>query len=784
MPRKMPKKIHFIIIFFLIFLSLSFTSFPDNNIVIKEIVIEGNHTVKTDEILSKLESKVGDPYNQQTVSRDIKNISKLGYFESVEALDDKIQEGILIFKVKENAVLNNIYITGANFVKTKDIYDKVNYLKGKIYTIDTENKIKEAVLKLYKEKGYYSTTVDIEIIKLQDNLIDAAIKINENLKILVKKVRFVGNNSIASFRLRWIISTKGSKLFIKNYFDQLEFDNDIERVAGFYQSLGFFDIKVTKLEPISNERGKWIIPRINIVEGKRYRLINVEPDGNTLFSDREILENYSHLTGKFFNGKRFYQALLKTKDLYGAEGFVLCEINTIKENINPEASTFDIRLKIDENKRIYVNAYVLNREQIPEYPDENTLDKIANKVSPSPNNDIIKKEIILKPKGEEIIYGGQKKQSDGVYRSTTEKRSIERLKKLRFFNNDELTVSRESTDNPEKLNAVFNLKDEATGRFGFGIGVGDERGLYGFVGLTERNLFGTGNVLSATVYGGTRAFEFNINYLDRYFKDTLYSFNVDLYNDFIDRKGYEERRVGTRLKLSKPVNEYVDVFGQLRLDYVMLDADDKDDISHKLREDLSDYPVATVKFGIEEDRTDDPIWPTKGFKRNIDAEIGYADGFLMKVNTGYSFFKSIKKNLIYALNAELGMSPLDADKFGISERYFLGGSNTIRGFKYRGIGPKDSKDEDVAIGGATRLIINNELRYPIYDKLKGLVFMDIGMLDEEAFSLSSPRVSIGTGFRFDIPQASLKLDFALPLVKKSYDDTEYVHFTIGTGLFF
>jgi outer membrane protein insertion porin family len=216
----------------------------------------------------------------------------------------------------------------------------------------------------------------------------------------------------------------------------------------------------------------------------------------------------------------------------------------------------------------------------------------------------------------------------------------------------------------------------------------------------------------------------------------------------------------------------------------MLDADDKDDISHKLREDLDDYPVATVKFGIEEDRTDDPIWPTKGFKRSIDAEIGYADGFLMKVNTGYSFFKSIKKNLIYALNAELGMSPLDADKFGISERYFLGGSNTIRGFKYRGIGPKDSKDEDVAIGGATRLIINNELRYPIYDKLKGLVFMDIGMLDDKAFSLSSPRVSIGTGFRFDIPQASLKLDFALPLVKESHDDTEYVHFTIGTGLFF
>ena len=772
------------ILFFIILIFLSFVGFSDNNIVIKEIVIEGNHTVKTDEILSVLESKVDQPYNPQTVSKDIKNINKLGYFESVEALDDKINEGILIFKVKENAVLNNIYITGANFVKTKDIYDKVNYLKGKIYSIDAENKIKEAVLKLYKEKGYYSTTLEIETIKLQDNLIDVAIKINENLKILVKKVQFIGNNSIASFRLRWIIATKGSKLFIKNYFDQMEFEDDIERIAGFYQSLGFFDVKVSKLDPISNEMKDWIIPRINIEEGKRYKLINVEPDGNTLFSDREILEKFSHLTGKFFNGKRFYQAILNTKDMFGTEGFVMCEINTLKENINPDTATFDIRLKIEENKRIYVNAYVLNREQIPEVPEENALDKIGNKISPSPDNELIQKEILLKPKGEEIIYGGQKKQSDGVYRTKMEQRSIERLKKLRYFDNDELTVTKELTDDPEKLNAVFNLKDEATGRVGFGIGVGDERGLYGFVSFSERNLFGTGNVLSAVVYGGTKAFEFNINYLDRYFKDTLYSLSVDLYNDYINRRGYDERRLGTRLKMSKPLNEYVDAFGQLRLDYVMLDADDEDDISRKLRKDLDDYPVASVKFGIEEDRTDDPIWPTKGFKRSIDAEIGYADGFLMKVNTGYSFFKSIKKNFIYALNAELGMSPLDADKFGISERYFLGGSNTIRGFKYRGIGPKDSKDEDVAIGGATRLIINNELRYPIYDKLKGLVFMDIGMLDEEAFSLSSPRVSIGTGFRFDIPQASLKLDFALPLVKKSEDDTEYVHFNVGTGLFF
>ena len=117
----------------------------------------------------------------------------------------------------------------------------------------------------------------------------------------------------------------------------------------------------------------------------------------------------------------------------------------------------------------------------------------------------------------------------------------------------------------------------------------------------------------------------------------------------------------------------------------------------------------------------------------------------------YSRFFELKKDLIYAINLRAGFSVLDADEFGMTERYYLGGSNTVRGFEYRGIAPKDRGDDDVAIGGATRIIMNNELRFPIYERLKGLVFIDTGILDKEAFDLGTPRVGAGFGFRFDIP---------------------------------
>jgi hemolysin activation/secretion protein len=145
--------------------------------------------------------------------------------------------------------------------------------------------------------------------------------------------------------------------------------------------------------------------------------------------------------------------------------------------------------------------------------------------------------------------------------------------------------------------------------------------------------------------------------------------------------------------------------------------------------------------------------------------------------------------------------PLNAQNVGISERLFMGGSGDMRGFASRGVGPVDRKNDELHIGGSTKLLVQNELRFPIYRQLKGFVFVDAGMLGEKPFEIGSPRVSTGVGLRFSTAKGrrygprwksgESDLDLArglhveaslgAPIVRSSNDITQILNFAFGSS---
>jgi outer membrane protein insertion porin family len=293
--------------------------------------------------------------------------------------------------------------------------------------------------------------------------------------------------------------------------------------------------------------------------------------------------------------------------------------------------------------------------------------------------------------------------------------------------------------------------------------------------IRERNLFGDARDLRASVLFGTRSSSFHIGYLDRYWRGTDMSLDWELYCDRYFRREYGERTYGTSLEFGKPLSEYVKAYLRFRLEDVNF-FDEDDDI----RARLDSYPLAAVRFRIVEDRLNDTWWPTRGFTRSAGVELGYADGLLAKFSTDFSYYNNFYKDFVYSISGFAGLIPYDADKVGITERFFLGGANDLRGFAYRGAGPMDKGDHEMAIGGSTKLLLKNEIRYPIYDELKGLIFLDMGMLDETV-GLDKPRVSVGTGFRLKISFVRIYVDFAKALVKEHRDNTQIFHFRLGAN---
>ena len=153
-----------------------------------------------------------------------------------------------------------------------------------------------------------------------------------------------------------------------------------------------------------------------------------------------------------------------------------------------------------------------------------------------------------------------------------------------------------------------------------------------------------------------------------------------------------------------------------------------------------------------------------------------------RLTVRYRWFKTLRtdaldRKSVLRLLAHGGAIVGDAPVF---ERFYAGGTGTIRGFEYRGVGPREGLDDN-NIGGDYLILLGAEYSYPLFgDMVRGHVFMDTGTAGGDAY-----RVSIGTGIRLTLNilgPVPLEFNLAAPIMSDGDDETQVFSFVIG-GLF-
>jgi outer membrane protein insertion porin family len=120
------------------------------------------------------------------------------------------------------------------------------------------------------------------------------------------------------------------------------------------------------------------------------------------------------------------------------------------------------------------------------------------------------------------------------------------------------------------------------------------------------------------------------------------------------------------------------------------------------------------------------------------------------------------------------------DDVPIFDRYFLGGANTLRGFSFRKVGPKDGNGEP--IGGNVFYNATAEYTFPIIERVRGAVFFDIGEVEREAytFSVGDLKSDAGVGVRLNLPIGPLRLDYGYPIMTdRQTGKTGKIQFSVG-----
>ncbi|MCX7915518.1 MAG: outer membrane protein assembly factor BamA, partial [Verrucomicrobiae bacterium] len=382
-----------------------------------------------------------------------------------------------------------------------------------------------------------------------------------------------------------------------------------------------------------------------------------------------------------------------------------------------------------------------------------------------------------------------------IYNTVKVDASVERLKNLGYFSKVEATP--EPTTVPGRKDLVINVEEQRTGSVTFGAGFSSIDKLVGFVELTQGNfdLFnpptftGGGQKLRLRLQLGTERKDYVLSFTEPWFLDQRLALGVDLFRreNTYQSRYYAEDRLGGAVRLEKALNEFLRAELEYSLQNIELRVDPT--ASKELQSQDGERLRSALSLALVHDTRDSVFLTTRGNRTEFSVELvggpWGGDVNVYKLNAKTTFYFPLFNGHVLQLLAAAGV----VDAFGstsgsgptvteivkgvpvqrkvndvpIFDRYFLGGANTLRGFKYRGVGPRDVLGEP--IGGNTYCNATVEYTIPIVERVRGAIFFDIGNVWADAYEFSTDfKANVGVGVRLNLPIGPLRLDYGHPVI--------------------
>jgi outer membrane protein insertion porin family len=225
--------------------------------------------------------------------------------------------------------------------------------------------------------------------------------------------------------------------------------------------------------------------------------------------------------------------------------------------------------------------------------------------------------------------------------------------------------------------------------------------------------------------------------------------------------------------------------------------------------------TSAIRLALQVDRRDNRVTPTAGHYLSLSWEaaapflapesiFGQSVNHFTRSNLDARVYRPLFLGLVARARLNAGIiTPWRSDEvIPVSERFFVGGINSVRGYRVFSLTPQQdvaasldpsSSTVPLAVGGNKQLIVNLELEYPIVDKMgiRGVVFYDMGNTFPEG-AWRDPAVSLslykawGFGLRWFSPLGPLRFEWGFPLNRRtdrfgnSLDRSVDFQFTIGS----
>lgn len=246
---------------------------------------------------------------------------------------------------------------------------------------------------------------------------------------------------------------------------------------------------------------------------------------------------------------------------------------------------------------------------------------------------------------------------------------------------------------------------------------------------------------------------------------------------------YRIKRNGCNISFQQNFSDYTSAYLNYTFerDHLYISKESMEEALQK--KDISLYNKSGFTFGWTRNTSLPLLTPEKGLYTTATVTLsglGFKSDFqFFRFLLENRHYQKLNYNMVLATKFKIGMiEPLHSTEVTpLEERYYAGGSSSIRGWARSAIGPVNKAREP--IGGNSYIEASLEIRFPIWQKLSGVAFIDCGNVwaANYYYNLANLRYAPGAGLRFSTPIGPVRLDIATPV----FESKQRVQFHVSAG---
>ncbi len=749
---------------------------PLDGRIIREVRLQGLDRIDEGYVRNQIRTAAGQPYSGQQMSDDVGKLLRTGRFLDVRGTPQAADgEVVVVLELREKPVVQSIEVKGNVKFPTKDLLKDADFAVGDPVDRFLINQTRDQIERKYKDGGYayVEVTVDEELLKNEQRVVYNVV---EGPRVRVRKIVYEGNRTYKPKELDRLVSTKTYIwIFRTGEFDAEKAQRDAENIQTFHREHGFLEAEVSYRQEFLDAARQDLRLVFVINEGIRYTVKDLRITGNTVIPTEAILAKMKLGVGQYFDAFKLKddQKMIETE--YGRQGYIY-------------TTATPSRVFADEPEQVVVTIDINEGNQY-------TLGRIEIHGNPQTQDKVVRRELRFYP--------------DELYDTTKVRDAEKRIKDTQLFTEATITPV---GDSPNVRDAVVNVTENPkTNNFLLGVGVSSDSGLVGNIMLENTNfdLFdrprsateffkgksfrGAGQTARIQLEPGTEIWRFRIDFREPYFLDQPIGLSTGFYFFERDRGPYTEQRFGLTWGFDHrfetgPLKGWTGAIG-FRNEYINVK-----DVRFLSARDIRDAEggsyISSVEPALIHDTTDSVFSPTKGHRFKLGWEqtgIMGTEYLFSKVTSTFVQHWTVttdeyERKSVLSARVNAGYMMGDTPVF---ERFYAGGIGSFRGFKFRGITPRDGLRND-PIGGEFMFLTGAEYVVPIYEKIiHGVTFVDMGTVERD-LSIRTWRASVGAGVRLTLPffgTIPMEFDLAAPLMKGDEDKTQIFSFYVGLPFF-